>query len=590
MFLATTALNEFWDTNQQIIFLGEHCKLFDSRNLHSTSDSITMPPFWRSSSQVDEAITICKLIYQKFLPLLTTELNTLHEEDQSEHYYHIILGNWLEGYIQQYYDKFHSIQKLLDTCGIAKEKLFTYTLDSHQDYIPREVYDYFEELVKDEYALQLYSYIIRFLQIPHSDKTLEQSIDKKRVNTEKFKSKVRRLIRLSIFKITYLISNILHKQSIVASSLVFKQNSFFNHCKLWITSKSKIVFDDFCYEKLSLEKTDFIIRQKMSSSFLQRHYENEFETFLSTRIAYDLPAIFLENFHNFKNTLPLKSFDNIAMLITMNSLHWNMKYKFVLAEKYQRLKHIAIQHGSGYGIDLYNNPEAYETSVSYKFFTWGWRRNDKTVPLPQPQNNIRYEGTQQTVLFIINEMPRYVYRLHFYPMSNQYLLSLNSAINFFDQIHDSTDILVRSYPLYTLKWFTNQRLQEKFPNLKFDDFKKSYNDRLKESKLIISNHLGTTFLEALEANIPILIFIDPNIYAFSTETKKHLQALEDVNIVHYSASSAANFFNSVQDNVNTWWNTEETQESIKLFNQYYILTSSDWAQEWVNAFNTVLEH
>lgn len=590
MFLATTALNEFWDTNQKIFFLGEHCKLFDSKKEHASLKSQTVPPFWHSSAQVNEAITICKLIYQKFLPLLTTQLNTLHGEEQSEHYYHIILGNWLESYIQQYYDKFYSVQKLLDTCGVAKEKLFTYTLDSTQDYIPSEIYDYFEATVTDEYSLQLYSHIIKFLQIPHSDKALKQPIDNKRPIVEKFKSKARRLIRSSIFKTTYFLNSILQDKQILISALVFKENSFLNHLKLWIMSNAKIVFDDFSYQKLPLERTDFATRKKISSSFLEHQYESEFETFLSTRIAYDLPKIFLENFHYFKNTLPLKPFDKTTMLITMNNLHTNMKYKFVLAENYQRLKHIAIQHGSGYGIDFYNNPEAYETSVSYKFFTWGWRRNDKTIPLLQPKNNIRYESTQQTILFIINEMPRYVYRLHFYPMSNQYLLSLNSAISFFDYIQDHTHILVRSYPLHTFKWFTNERLQERFPDLNFDDFKTSYNDRLKETKIIISNHLGTTFLEALEANIPIIIFIDPDIYAFSAETKKHIQVLENANIVHYSASSAANFFNSIQYNATIWWNTEETQQSIKYFNQHYILTSSDWAQEWVNAFETVLEH
>lgn len=590
MFLATTALNEFWDTNQKILFLGDHCKLFDSKEENISLESHTMPPFWHSSVQVEDAITVCKLIYQKFLPLLTDQLNILHGEEQSEHYYHIILGNWLEGYIQQYYDKFYSIQKVLDTCGVAKEKLFTYTLNSHRDYIPSEIYDYFEATVTDEYALQLYSYVIRFLQIPHSDKALKQPIDNKRPIVKKFRSNVSRVIRSSIFKMTYLINSILQDQQILISALVFKENSFFNHLKLWIMSKAKIVIDDFSYQRLAHHKTDFTKRKEISTFLQNNHYESLFETFLSTRIAYDLPVIFLENFQNFKNTLPLKSFDKTAMLITMNNLHMNMKYKFVLAENYQRVKHIAIQHGSGYGIDFYNNPEAYETSVSDKFFTWGWRRNDKTIPLPQPKNNIRYECTQQTILFIINEMPRYVYRLHFYPMSNQYLRSLNSAMNFFDQIQDHTHILVRSYPLHALKWFTNERLEEKFPDLKFDDFKTSYNARLKEAKIIISNHLGTTFLEALEANIPILIFIDPDIYTFSAETKIYIQALENANIVHYSASSAASFFNSISHDIHAWWYAEETQKSIKLFNQHYIFTSSDWAQEWVNAFNTVLEH
>ena len=55
-----------------------------------------------------------------------------------------------------------------------------------------------------------------------------------------------------------------------------------------------------------------------------------------------------------------------------------------------------------------------------------------------------------------------------------------------------------------------------------EDKNKSFYKTLEQIKIFVSDHLGTTFLEAMQANIPTIIFINKTSYMFRDSFQKYI--------------------------------------------------------------------
>ena len=106
MFLATTALEDFWDNSEALVFLGEWCKLFNRRHIWMNKKFVDLPPVWKDTAEIENGIRYCNNIYERLLNDLTVTLNRIHGDEKNVDYYRMILGNWLLHFIHQYYDKY----------------------------------------------------------------------------------------------------------------------------------------------------------------------------------------------------------------------------------------------------------------------------------------------------------------------------------------------------------------------------------------------------------------------------------------------------------------------------------------------------
>ena len=91
----------------------------------------------------------------------------------------------------------------------------------------------------------------------------------------------------------------------------------------------------------------------------------------------------------------------------------------------------------------------------------------------------------------------------------------------------------------------------------------------------------------MSLNIPTICFYDPSIYYFRDDAKPYIEDLIQVNILHHSAESAAEFFKSTPD-INTWWNSQNLQKKVKSFVKKYANFSEDWKISWEREFKSVL--
>jgi putative transferase (TIGR04331 family) len=108
------------------------------------------------------------------------------------------------------------------------------------------------------------------------------------------------------------------------------------------------------------------------------------------------------------------------------------------------------------------------------------------------------------------------------------------------------------------------------------------------ARLIVCDHLHTTWLEALGNNRPLIAYYHPEIYCFRKSAMPYIDLLKQVNILFDSPIDAADHLQNVYPDIDSWWNSQEVQEARREFVYRYARTSEKWADEWVKEFRRVL--
>lgn len=584
MFLATTAIEEFWDKNQKIVFLGEWCKLYNRKEVWSNLDYEEIPFIWDNTAKVEKAIIYCDEIYEKTLAELTTIINNIHNIKEETKYYRIILGNWLYHFIHQAYDKYLTLK-----VAFAKyDGLSTYCLDASQYYVPTDMYDYLIKLFEDEYNLQLYSQIIDALNFSFPTKKMELPLITQK--SYKINSKVKQKAYINfIYRLICFLSNILYNNSTVTIiDPGFGPDAMKKITKILIRSRLRIIYDKMNYPI----DIDFDLSENLRSKIKLTLDTNEFERVLSSLLFKNLPILFLEGFQPFNNracSLPIKK---SKVFFSNRSIHNNYIYKFYIAKHYKEIKILSAQHGGGYGVEHLQSNERYERSISDVFYTWGWLSNNKTKVLPSPtlnKNLINKKNNDKQILFIQDSASRYLYRLQFHYLSSSTLYNFNSeTLMFLRNIDRNINMLIRLYP-FEFKWNIKERIIDSGVKFEFDDYSLSFDQRMAESYICVLDHLSTSYLEILVINKPTIIFINPLIYKFNKSAQPYFNKLVEAKILHYSPLTAATHFNEVRYNVYDWWNSPLAQKAKDEFIYNYARTSNDWISQWVREFNSVLK-
>ena len=118
--LVTGLVEETFDSNSLNILLGDWCNPFNSSSeLFKRSEVFDY--HWNDIKKIEKDYAYLYSLYEKSIKDLTVQMNKIHEENQAERYWRIILGPWLMSTISILWDRWESLrlvfEKLnLDTC------------------------------------------------------------------------------------------------------------------------------------------------------------------------------------------------------------------------------------------------------------------------------------------------------------------------------------------------------------------------------------------------------------------------------------------------------------------------------------------
>ena len=570
IFLATTALEDFWDKSKKIVYLGPWCfKYSEGKNYNNAPESI-----W-SSSLAENAYDNVELIYKSFILSLSDALNEIHGVAHSKRYWEITVGPWLFLFISMLYDRYWNIKRIE-----SEERHFSTICLSDESFM--SIYDTKDFSVfadTDEYNLQIFSKIFRELGFDFIKRPILKTPS---LPSDKSAIGLGRKI-YSIF-FAYMLEKLCPHPPVV-----IRQSSFSGFVKLLLSlkSKGKIRFADFPRMQRQSFKKNELLREK----FFKYKYsqETEFEMIVWKLISEEIPLCFLEGYSQIVEQAYQRF--NFSPKLILSSFGWyfDEDFKFWAAAASERGISLAgAQHGGYYGVLKKWFNESHEISITDFYYTWGWKSvtyNAKTIPFPS-QKLINYPDLSDVkkksgILYVLTKSPRYLSKFDLTP--NVFQVSLDWQMEFIRSLSPSIfNLLTVRVHAEDCGWSISQRLKDNFPIISLDLSNRDFLDSLKKTRLYVTDHCSTTFLEALACNKPTILFWSQRVNNFREDAIPYFDLLRSHDILLDSPEMAAEIVEKNYVDIERWWNQPSRQKAVKEFCDRFAKSSSDYGEIWLN--------
>lgn len=583
MFLATTANEEFWDTSQPMIFLGDWCLLYARKQRWKEMDGRTLPDIWSDLDAVIGAYRYCDEAHRIVLPRLAQKLNKVLSQEKPVIYYEILLGNWLHYYIHQLYDKYASLKAALK----LYPGLTTLVLDTLQYHPPANLGDMTSLLSEDDYALQQYSELLEVLGYHFPAKTLACStkLPNSPVGEIKLNCGIIPAASRAATGLVRFIGGLFHKQQTIITQVSIPDPAI-NFIRLIWMSRFRIVPDNFSLRIDTRYEIDYERRRQLDLGL----DADEFLHVLSRLIQRNIPAIFVEAHFAVASQVAKQAPALPNALSTAVGLHFNMPLKFYVAENRYRLLLAQHQYGGGYGIDAFCGPEDWEREITSIYYTWGWKgENAYYLPHPKllPPKSMSENGTR--ALLVMTTWSRYHYRFECHVTGHNFVKhNLGMTMAFCCKLSPEVKLSIRHHTL-DYGWSIEERFRDAGANYPRDQ-SKSLRHAIKSSSICVFDHLGTGYLETLAWNFPTLILVDRLQHRVRPAVSPAFEAMESAGIVHYSAESAAALLNRIHADPQAWWLSAGVQAARNGFTESFARTDKNWAAIWVSKMNRLMEN
>ena len=566
MFLITTADQRFWEVSNKVLFLGGWCKSYDQEKIWSAVDYEVLPYHWDDRSRFFEDYKYLDKLYERVLRDLAEELNKLHNVNYSVRYWRIIVGPWLQNFLQNFYDRYLSISSVIES-GNA---ISTWLPDVLEWVVPDD-FNCFSRWVRGhEYNLFLYSRLIKDLGgINYEKIDAPLKLSNSGIGKQSFKKNV--LIKV-VSCFSDMVPNFLNKIVFVASYI--KPRDLFR----LQTSLGQIPY--FCANEI-IELKPIEVNESMRNRIQIRAGLNQFESILPSWISKQIPKVHVEGYFNMIHMARQKYPKSPKVIVTANALFGYEGFKLWAGENVEKkAKWVGTQHGGAHGISLWSASETHETKVADRYFTWGWKDADNPTIVPLASARL-YRGKQKIknnptgrILWMGYSGSLYSDCSYSSPIGPQYLDYIDDQKTFLKEVCPSVRnlLLLRLYPL-ELGWREDYMWQQLDSSLELYRGTKSSFDQLNESRLSIGTYNGMGILETLSANFPTIIFWNPNHWELRESAKPVFEAMLSAGIFHDTPQSAAFAVNEIYQDVQSWWMSPEVQNAKNKFCDHFANTS-----------------
>jgi putative transferase (TIGR04331 family) len=258
---------------------------------------------------------------------------------------------------------------------------------------------------------------------------------------------------------------------------------------------------------------------------------------------------------------------------------------------------IDFQHGAGFGFSRLLGVERYSRQVSDKFYTWGWagQENDpRLANLPGAKLSLksRPPGTSarhRMIMLVSTIYPRFLYRFQSYPIGTQWLRYIQAMMEFIEALGPHRQGVLSYRGLDLDGEGTSEQIRERFPHVAVDRHDHPFPYQMHRSRVVVFDHPGTTFLEAMAANVPSIIFFDPRYWDCRSEAQPYFDLLQRAGIFHDTPQAAARQVARLYDHIDSWWFCRSIQDARQEFVDHFALNSPDWNRQWVKAITRELQ-
>lgn|SRR3990167_4847520 len=581
-FLATTALEEFWDSSQPILFLGEWCKVYDRKSAWENLDSEILQSNLLKHASSYEAYTHSIQIYDTLLPKIASWLNKIHHTEHSLRYWQIIVGPFLLWYIQVVYHRFY----YLKIAYLVYPKLNTIGLEPTSYITPintREFTLFASE--SDAWNLQLCTQILSLTfkkPISFQDFSFKSELKQREIifgDHLPYKKHTKLKLNFVRFIAKSYDSKAIGLCSPMFERDVIKKLSFLSKFRLLPLIQMELV-NQARFGKNTIDQITRNEITKLSTT-------NDFSRLVLETLKINMPMNFIECYKEASQKSDLCYPYNPSVIVGGAWMHDDL-FKFWGAKKVEEgTRIIDIQHGGGFGTGKYSSYEYLGRKNCNAFISWGWKDGEDVIKAPSilicerffERKWDRRDSKNNLILWAITETNRYLsymesclesMRQSYFDWQCQFAKALHPEV--FSQV----TMRIRPSSRYV------NYLINRLPTLKIHQptGRDSFFDQLHSTKILISDNLGTVFHYGLAFNIPTIIFWDKRLFELRKESEVYFKMLQDVGIYHDSPESAAIMLNKIANDPGSWWGNENVQVARKNFCDNFAYFSSSWVKEW----------
>jgi len=587
VFLATTALSDLWDVQQDLLFLGSWCLRYDRRDEWSTLRYRVLPSPWDDRSRFYQAAQYVDACYERVLPRVAEHLNTVHHVAYSHRYWRIVIGPWLLHFVHSAYDRYVHLADAL-----AFSPWQTMLMDPRSFRTPRHTHEALNFLNGDPYNAQVYSQLLSLLGYEFPARPVAPTapwsssehgriapaprvFERAAVRGMELLGQAARRLRGAGWRIAF------HEMDTSRSLLwPLVRRSAFRALPLAIPQTSPPVDPTFDHRR---------------TAFGELGGADEFERLLVRLLPQNLPTLFLEGYHAARSEALRERLTQPSVVASAIGWYFDEPFKFLAAEAADAGKRIvAVQHGGGYGVYRFAPLEQHEAQVSDALWAWGWAEDGSTtvhnVPSPVlsslPARPVSSPPPSETILFVMTAHPRYLYRFHSSPVGSQWSEYFEWAHRFLDALPQRlrARVFLRAYraDYGHCVW---QRMRDRWPGLRGSNIEPCAR-QLRRARVVVSDHCSTTLLESLRMNIPTVLFWDPNRWEVRQEAESDFEAIRSAGILWQTPEAAAKQLIDIYEDPSRWWERSDVQTARQRFVDRYALAQADWAEAWTRALDS----
>jgi len=573
--LVTTGMTETWgESDEELIFLGDWCRPLASKNLIDKHDYNIVQYHWSNKAKLRSDYDYLEQLFEKVLLELSRSLNSFHNVTYSLRYWRIILGPWLLEYIAVLWDRWESIRLTFE-----KEKFdstIILKLDNKK-LISEDMNNWSKLMINDVWNHHLFSEIIQFI-----------SKDKFNIVYAPYSgsynfNKVNKIHNSYKIKFIALLDGLFNRfQKNYKIIFVSSYFSIFNLVKLSIKLQQlprlHLVFNrsvDFT-NSLKVER-DLKFNLKSSSLF---------EDFLKTNIINQIPMSYVERYPDFNKENSRIDINGKA-IFTANA-HWeNDFFKIWCADKVENgNKLILSQHGGGIKSEMSNF--RHQEKIADIMAVWHKPLEDVHFQLPPNKlvgfKKIKTTGKELTILGL--EPKLYPTRSQSIPKGPGIYDDFFQKIEFCNNLPKFIGESIRVRSMSNGPGFFNsgQRYKDLLGERKISKHR-SLQKAFKHSKIIVCTYPQTTFSEALNSGVPVILLYSKQHWEFDKNFNGLVTQLTESKILFTCPIKASSHIKDIWNNPNLWWNEDKTVKARINFFKMCGQTSENWLNTWVDFFN-----
>ena len=569
--LAISSIQNFWPTNNPILFLDESSLKYGSRHVWEKLDFEVVKLILDNQKTDDADFETLSKLYDLIFSDLVSFLGVYHGVKYSDRYWRVVIGHWLLRTISLIQLRYIKIEKAMAFKSVNKVIIPSERVIERPE---STSLDFINALADEPFSALLDGEIVRILALKFAG-----------VHVKEQSLKIDGFAEIeSVVSIGSEIKIVLEFLAASLSRIVGRDtDAFFLNTYL---PRFKEVLLQISFGQAPANYKVPTWKSNLSDSKTRNLYlgssqsSTDLENCARSLILRLMPKSYLEDYKTINQLADEIHWPkNPKFICTANDYDMNDFFKIWAAKKIEGgTPYYVIQHGNNFESSRYTI--APEIEFSDRYITWGWNHKANCAPGFVVRGTVRRSDKYKksgTLLLMAsflksNSGAETKAEWNSIQISEQkkFLKLLNS------EVHEKIVFRILRHDLRlpeTLKSWRDFFAQARV-NATIESSARNFNKSLKRSRVAVFAYYSTGFLECLAADKPAICFWQNSLNFLSDDVVDDFKQLERVGLIHFTPESAAKHVNKHWDDVLSWWNEPEVERVRQDFANKYARYSS----------------